>query len=145
MTQHRARLACASLLGIIVIAGSGCRGAERHPRSAAPQWTATGDRKWHQFGYVVGTAGDVDGDGLDDVLVIAPRYPDDKLNSGRAYVYHGSRSGIGNRPDWEARSSESWNAYGQFGLSAGAAGDFNCDGWHSGPASGPASTYRPWR
>ena len=44
---------------------------------------ATGDR----FGYSVAIAGDVDGDGMDDVVAGAPRHDDGATDSGRAYVF----------------------------------------------------------
>ncbi|MCF6324839.1 MAG: FG-GAP-like repeat-containing protein [Gammaproteobacteria bacterium] len=74
------------------------------------------------FGKAVSTAGDVNNDGYDDMIVGQP-------NSGRVYVYYGSatgqfasQSGSVGTPDWQ----DTVNA-GNFG-SALAAGDFNCDG-----------------
>jgi hypothetical protein len=100
-----------------------------HGLSKTPDKVLDGPVPYAEFGAVLAPVGDVNGDGISDLLITARRYPDEKLNAGRAYVYHGSRNGLGDRPDWEARSWESWNAYGQFGLSAGSAGDFNCDGY----------------
>ncbi len=74
------------------------------------------------FGKVVSTAGDVNNDGYDDIIVSRPQ-------ARSVYVYYGSangqftpQSGSVGTPDWQ----DTVNA-GNFG-SALAAGDFNCDG-----------------
>ncbi|NLF03374.1 MAG: hypothetical protein GX601_20625, partial [Anaerolineales bacterium] len=59
--------------------------------SASPAWTAESDQAGAGFGYSVGTAGDVNGDGYSDVVVGAPFYDDGEVtNEGRAYVYLGA-------------------------------------------------------
>src|SRR5437016_3992559 len=45
-----------------------------------------------QFGYSVASAGDVNGDGFNDVIVGARAYDNGESNEGRAYVYLGSAS-----------------------------------------------------
>ncbi len=47
-----------------------------------------------QFGNSVSTAGDVNGDGYSDVIVGAPYYDNGQTDEGRAYVYHGSSTGL---------------------------------------------------
>lgn len=60
--------------------------------SATPHATLTEpDGLGGEFGWAVGTAGDVDGDGFGDIVVGAPRV---NSNAGRAYVFYGSSSGI---------------------------------------------------
>jgi hypothetical protein len=96
-------------------------------QDAPADWTATGENAWDYFGGdTVGTAGDVNGDGYDD-LVVGVYYVDS--GRGRAYVYHGSATGLGenNRlPDWTATGE---NASGGFVNSVATAGDVNGDGY----------------
>jgi hypothetical protein len=78
------------------------------------------------FGNAVASAGDVNGDGYDDVLVGAPRYGHGQPDEGRALVYHGSSSGLNSEPDWtfESDARETF-----LGSSIAAAGDVNGDGF----------------
>jgi hypothetical protein len=87
-------------------------------------WRAESDQADAEFGYSVGTAGDVNGDGFSDVIVGAHWYNNGEYQEGRAYVYHGSASGPS--PDW---TKESNKAYAEFGYSVGTAGDVNGDGY----------------
>ena len=58
-------------------------------------WTAEGElRRAPSLGTSVATAGDVNGDGYDDVIVGAPFYSDGAAREGRALVYLGSASGL---------------------------------------------------
>ncbi|MBP6573216.1 MAG: FG-GAP repeat protein [Flavobacteriales bacterium] len=74
-----------------------------------------------QFGFSVGTAGDVNGDGYADVIVGAPL----SNNLGRAYVYLGSPAGLSAVP---SRTYTGGAASG-LGYSVGTAGDINADGY----------------
>ncbi|MEW5986635.1 MAG: integrin alpha [Chloroflexota bacterium] len=94
--------------------------------SLAPNWTAESDQSWADFGYSVGTAGDVNSDGFDDVIVGAIGYDNGQSYEGRAYVYHGSTTGLSLTNNWTAESDQG-NAY--FGRSVGAADDVNGDGY----------------
>ncbi len=92
----------------------------------SPSWTAESNQPEAGFGISVGTAGDVNGDGYSDVIVGAQRYEVGQLDEGRAYVYHGSASGLAMSPAWTARSNQ---ANARFGMSVGTAGDVNGDGY----------------
>jgi subtilisin-like proprotein convertase family protein len=94
--------------------------------SAASDWTAEGDWIYANFGYAVGTAGDVNGDGYTDVIVGAPSYANGQSVEGRASVYHGSASGLSDTPDW-AIESNIVNA--QLGTAVATAGDVDGDGY----------------
>jgi hypothetical protein len=94
--------------------------------SPTPNWTAEGDQADAKFGWSVGTAGDVNGDGYSDVIVGAPGYDNGQVSEGRAFVYHGSAEGLSARADWTAESDQA-NAL--FGRSVGTAGDVNGDGY----------------
>jgi hypothetical protein len=52
-------------------------------------WTATVGQHATGFGSSVASAGDVNGDGFDDVLVGAPTYDHGQLNEGAAFLYFG--------------------------------------------------------
>ena len=57
-----------------------------------------------RFGDCVSKAGDVNGDGYDDVIVGENSYSNGEPFEGRAYVYHGSASGPSATADWTAES-----------------------------------------
>jgi len=58
-----------------------------------PDWTADSDQAGANFGYSVGTAGDVNGDGYADAIVGAYKYDSDETDDGRAYLYYGNGAG----------------------------------------------------
>jgi hypothetical protein len=79
----------------------------------------------------VGTAGDVNGDGYDDILVGAPYYDNPEGDEGGIFVWYGSAGGLGENgtpenADWRAESNQ---ASALFGYSVGTAGDVNGDGF----------------
>ena len=94
--------------------------------ATAPAWTAEADQASAYFGCSVGTAGDVNGDGYDDVIVGAKRYDNGQSNEGRAWVYHGSATGPSTTAAWTGESDQA-SAY--FGCSVATAGDVNADGY----------------
>lgn len=96
------------------------------PLSSTPDWTAESDQADAWFGASVSGAGDVNGDGYSDVIVGAERYDNGQINEGRAYVYHGSATGLSATPDWTAESGQIAAC---FGSSVSTAGDVNGDGY----------------
>jgi RHS repeat-associated protein len=89
-------------------------------------WTVEGSQLGSRFGYVVSSAGDVNCDGISDVIVGAPYYDGSEEQEGRVYVYHGSQdNGLSSTPDWIAQGSQ---YHGYFGDSVSTAGDVNGDG-----------------
>jgi hypothetical protein len=94
--------------------------------STTPDWTADGDQEGGMFGSRVATAGNVNGDTYDDVIIGAYKYDHGHTDEGRVYVYHGSSSGPGATAAWMAESDQD-NTY--FGLRVGTAGDVNGDGY----------------
>jgi len=94
--------------------------------SPLPSWMAEGDQAGCHFGVSVGTAGDVNGDGYDDILIGAYDCDNGQTNEGRAFLYYGSATGPSSTPDWTAESDQ---AYAQFGVRLGPAGDVNGDGY----------------
>jgi hypothetical protein len=97
--------------------------------SSSPDWTVIGPHKNAQFGYSVGAAGDVNGDGIDDVIVGAPQYtidPADPAYEGAIYLFYGAES---EEPSTTAAwSYESDQAYARLGTAVAGAGDVNGDG-----------------
>jgi len=100
--------------------------------SATPNWTkeeigvgTVGER----FGYSVATAGDVNGDGYSDLIVGALTFTTNvslTWSQGKAFVYHGSASGLSASANWSAIVTVT-NAW--FGASVSSAGDVNGDGY----------------
>lgn len=77
-----------------------------------PDWIAEGDLEEAQFGSVVASAGDVNGDGYDDVLVGAPTFDHGKTSEGRAFLYLGSANGLALTPAWHAESHQKFARFG---------------------------------
>ncbi|WP_426292050.1 FG-GAP-like repeat-containing protein [Dyadobacter endophyticus] len=78
------------------------------------------------FGYTVSGAGDVNGDGYDDVVVGAPRYDNGQNDEGAAFIFLGNSNGLNQIP---ATMLEADQAEAGFGASVSAAGDVNGDGY----------------
>jgi hypothetical protein len=96
------------------------------PLMTSPAWTAVGGQADAQFGFSVGTAGDVNGDGFSDVIVGGYLFDGGEIDEGKAYVFHGSPAGLSGSPAWTAESNQ---AGAQFGYSVGTAGDVQGDGF----------------
>jgi len=91
-----------------------------------PAWSINGDQSDAKFGDAVAAAGDVNGDGYGDVIIGASEYDNAGGHEGRAFVYHGSATGLSATFAWSA------GGVGQdarFGSSVAAAGDVNGDGY----------------
>ena len=94
--------------------------------STTPDWIAEGNQIGAYFGYSVGTAGDVNGDGLSDVIIGSPFYDNGENEEGAAFVYLGSASGMSTTPDWLAEGNQ---IGANFGRCVSTAGDVNGDGY----------------
>ena len=93
---------------------------------AEPAWTQTGGQDFSRLGYVVSTAGDVDGDGHADVLVSAPWFENGHTNEGAVHLHYGSPAGLGATASWSATGGQ---ANATYGASIAAAGDVDGDGF----------------
>ncbi len=104
--------------------------------SAVPSVQLEANIAGAQFGFSVGSAGDVNGDGYADVIVGAPF----SGANGRVYLYMGSAGGLSTVPAVTL-------SYGsQFGYSVAPAGDVNTDGYGDiiigAPGSNQAYVFR---
>ncbi|MFL5747502.1 MAG: FG-GAP-like repeat-containing protein [Niastella sp.] len=96
------------------------------PLSITPASMLECNQSGSWFGYSVASAGDVNGDGYSDVIVGAHYYDNGAGNRGRAYVYHGSASGISATPAAILLSTKSDAV---FAWVVAGAGDVNGDGY----------------
>jgi hypothetical protein len=94
--------------------------------NSVPAWDKFSDKAGAQFGWSVGTAGDVNGDGYSDVIVGAPTWNQGQVDEGMAFVYVGGPSGLLAPPNW-SKASDNQDA--QYGYAVGTAGDVNGDGY----------------
>lgn len=84
-----------------------------------------GQGNFDSFGNSVSSAGDVNGDGYDDIIVGAYGYTSPNFNKGRAYIYFGGPA-MDNKADVTLDGEASLH---YFGFSVSAAGDVNGDGY----------------
>jgi hypothetical protein len=107
--------------GVFRVVESATAPAAAHRLAMAPTGAAAGDA----FGGALASAGDVNGDGYDDVIVGAWANDAGGANAGRAYVHYG-----GPVADGVADLTLTAEAAGDaFGASVSGAGDVNGDGY----------------
>jgi hypothetical protein len=96
------------------------------PLVTTPSWILQGPGPSSSaFGTAVSTAGDVNKDGLDDVVVGAPSYSGEFFQQGRAFLFMATENGMSLTPSWTADGE---NQYAFFGLAI-AGGDVDGDGY----------------
>jgi len=94
--------------------------------ASSAAWTREGQQDGARFGHAVGAAGDVNADGYSDVIVSAHWYNNDLTDEGRAFVYHGSSTGLSLAASWIGEGDQT---AAQYGSSVSTAGDVNGDGY----------------
>lgn len=91
-------------------------------------WVSSGDdQSYAVYGFTTATAGDVNGDRYDDVIVGAQSYDTGNIDAGKVYVYHGSASGLSTTANWTSTGEDEPNA--NYGVRVASAGDVNGDGF----------------
>ncbi len=94
--------------------------------NTSPSWAIEPNATGIRFGTRVSGAGDVNGDGFDDVLVSAARFSNGESNEGKVFLYLGSASGPSTTPAWQVEGNQASSG---FGNAIGNAGDVNGDGY----------------
>ncbi|MFN7950594.1 MAG: FG-GAP-like repeat-containing protein [bacterium] len=95
---------------------------------SAADWSALGTQSLAKLGYAVASAGDVNGDGYDDVLVGEPEYVAAGSQRGRVHLFRGSATGLATTPA-QVLTEPGGLVGGYFGSALASAGDVNGDGF----------------
>jgi hypothetical protein len=98
--------------------------------SSTPSWTATCGSSGANFGWSVACAGDLDGDGYQDIIIGAPGYSSSTVG-GAAFIWHGGSSGLTPNPGTSSNYAQRLvknQASAQFGYAV-AGGNINNDGY----------------
>jgi hypothetical protein len=91
-----------------------------------PAWTKTGGKAAVELGAWMRAAGDVNGDGHDDVLVGAAVWDGASMDCGQARLYLGNANGADAEPIW---TIEGTGTNSHLGTTVAGAGDVNGDGY----------------
>jgi len=94
--------------------------------ASAADWSLEGDQAQAEFGSGFDFAGDVDGDGFDDLVVGQKLYDGAFAEEGRAHLYLGGPTGLASAPSWTVTGG---GAGAQLGYQANRAGDLDADGY----------------
>lgn len=94
--------------------------------SHEPDWVTYGENDSAGYGRCVSIAGDVNGDGYDDVLVGSHQYSGTKVNEGKVYFYKGGPDGPETTPSWTKTSGRK---QAKLGEALAMIGDINLDGY----------------
>ncbi len=128
LTSRRARAAhVLAFTCLASVAGSTATVAAppASPLGSTPAWTAESNQVSGRFGAAVSAAGDVDGDGFGDLLVVADLYDGGNPQEGRVSLYRGTATGAAAAPAWTFEANQDSVRLG----AALCAGDVNGDGY----------------
>jgi hypothetical protein len=92
-----------------------------------PLWESVGEaQEMSKYGNAVASAGDVNGDGYDDILIGANEFDSPQPRAGKVYLHLGGPGGPSTTADWTSSGDDLWRA--RFGSSLARAGDIDDDG-----------------
>lgn len=106
--------------------------------ASTSSWNVSGAGAMHQK---IARAGDVNGDGYQDIIIGWSDFSNGEASEGRAVVFLGSPSGLSASPTWVVEGN---SANRGFGEDVAGAGDVNGDGFDDvvvGSQSGPPSLF----
>ncbi|MCX7045427.1 MAG: integrin alpha [Candidatus Sumerlaeota bacterium] len=112
--------------GIVLVYYGSATGLKSSPTPSNADWSYKIPGSLSNLGYSVACAGDVNGDGYKDIIIGAFTASNGQTQEGRAYLFHGSASGLSATPNW---TGESNLAYANYGYFVSLAGDVNGDGY----------------
>ncbi len=96
------------------------------PIASGASWSWLGDQTLAYMGRTTAAAGDVDGDGYDDVLLGSQWYDNGQVDEGVVWLFPGSPSGPAAAPTWFSESDQTDSGH---GYNARGIGDVNGDGY----------------
>ena len=127
--RRRSKLHRTVMIGLLPLVSAGAAwSAGEVITTGEAAWTSESDQADAQWGESIATAGDVNGDGYDDVIIGARFYDNGLENAGVAWLFYGSQTGPSLTPDVEFNPPVV-NMHGFFGETVGSAGDVNGDGY----------------
>lgn len=94
--------------------------------STTASWSTIGTQQNAEFGAVMSSAGDINGDGYSDIMLGASKFDNGHTDEGKVFLYYGSAGGLANTNSWAYRGNQT---NGQFGYCMSYAGDVNGDGY----------------
>ncbi|MFN0276021.1 MAG: FG-GAP-like repeat-containing protein [Chitinophagales bacterium] len=89
-------------------------------------WTWEAEQDSAISGYPISYAGDVNGDGYDDVIIGANQYNNTLEDDGLAVCFYGSAAGLSSLPNWQMTEGQKKSNFGHW---VDGAGDVNGDGY----------------
>lgn len=94
--------------------------------SNLPDWTSNGGTANANFGYAVSSAGDMNNDGYDDIIIGSPDYVEGDSLGGKISIYEGNNAGVS---PFANESFKTFQTTSRLGCSVASAGDLNDDGF----------------
>jgi hypothetical protein len=91
-----------------------------------PKWYYESDQASASLGFSIGGAGDVNGNGFEDVVVGSPKYSGTTHKAGTVFAFYGSPGGLQSLPQWRFDGDQTGA---DLGAAVAAAGDINGDGF----------------
>ena len=94
--------------------------------ASTPDWTLDCTNSTASWGTALSSAGDINGDGISDLLIGSPEYDSSYTDEGMVMAFYGSTTGLGTTADWIGLGGQAGALY---GYAVANAGDVNSDGY----------------